>query len=266
MLKMKVGVMSGCFRLGTREGVMKAAALGAQGVQVGVGGDMAPENMGPVERDDFKAFIDETGVELASLCGDIGGYTDAAANGEKVARQKLILELARDLGTSVVTSHIGLVPADREEPTYKTLLAAMRAIGEHACAAGVVFAIETGPEPATVLKALLDEVGSKGVGVNLDPANLVMVAGDDPVTAVHTLKDYIVHTHAKDGIMTPGEGHGFRELPLGEGDVDWEAYLQALREIGLNGFLTIEREVGDDPGKDIALAITFLKDKLAGHE
>lgn len=60
------------------------------------------------------------------------------------------------------------------------------------------FAIETGPEIAATLKAFLDDLHSTGVAVNLDPANLVMVTKDDPVQAVYTLKDYIVH-HARQG-------------------------------------------------------------------
>jgi sugar phosphate isomerase/epimerase len=108
----------------------------------------------------------------------------------------------------------------------------------------------------------------------MDPANLVMVTGDDPVQAVHTLKKYIVHTHAKDGrklfdkdpeaiygivmdeIVTDAS---FIELPLGEGDVPFPAYIQALRDIGYKGFLTIEREVGDQPVKDIEMAVGFLR-------
>ena len=126
------------------------------------------------------------------------------------------------------------------------------------------FAIETGPEPAELLRSFLDTLGSTGVAVNLDPANLVMVAGDDPVRAVYTLKDYIVHTHAKDGRMrTPEEkaaGLGdFIELPLGTGHVDFPNYVKALDEVGYHGFLTVEREVGDDPAADIAMAVNFLK-------
>ena len=102
-----------------------------------------------------------------------------------------------------------------------------------------------------------------------------MVTGDDPVAAVHNLKDYIVHTHAKDGVMLqrtnpeyiyrvtpkPEDLHGisfFREMPLGEGSVDFSAYLAALDEIGYRGFLTIEREVGDDPARDILIAKNHL--------
>jgi sugar phosphate isomerase/epimerase len=138
------------------------------------------------------------------------------------------------------------------------------------------FAVETGPEKASLLKKFLDNLGSDGVAVNLDPANLVMCAGDDPVQAVYTLKDYIVHTHAKDGIqLKPFDTRGtyaptfygvpaidwnevIKEVPLGQGGVNWDKYLAALRDIGYNGFLTIERECGDTPSKDIGDAVKFL--------
>ena len=136
------------------------------------------------------------------------------------------------------------------------------------------FAVETGPEIATTLKGFLDGLHSKGVSVNLDPANFVMVTGDDPVQAVYTLKDYIVHTHAKDGkrlhYVCPEILYGmeesdmlndasFIELPLGEGDVDFPAYFKALNDIGYQGFLTIEREVGDDPEGDIRKAADYIR-------
>ena len=117
------------------------------------------------------------------------------------------------------------------------------------------------------------------MAVNLDPANLAMVVGDDAVEAVHTLGDYIVHTHAKDGIMlspcNPEIVYGviehetfaeqapsFEEVPLGEGSVDFPNYIKALREVGYDGFLTIERECGEDPAKDIKNAVDFLKKLL----
>ena len=111
----------------------------------------------------------------------------------------------------------------------------------------------------------------------MDPANLVMVTGDDPVQAVYNLRDYIVHTHAKDGIKLLDrdpeviygviedviqEGEAFREVPLGEGDVPFVDYLRALEDIGYRGFLTIEREVGGDPAGDIALAAEFLRSQM----
>ena len=262
MSRFKIGVLSDGLRLGPEEGVKKSAELGAEGVQVyTTGGKMSPEEMTRDDRANFKAFVADQGIVIASLCGDIGGYGDAATSAQRVARSKLILDLAIDLGTDIVTTHIGTVPASRDEEAYGTMLAACREVAEYARRIGLVWATETGPEKGPVLKAFLDEVDSKGIGVNLDPANLIMSAGDDPVDAVRVLAPYIVSTHAKDGLQA-ASGQSPREVPLGAGDVDWDAYLDALEQIGFNGFLTIEREAGDDPSADIATAIQFLKGKV----
>ena len=274
MKQFKIGVMSDSFRLEQKAGIRKAAELGADGVQVGM---TEPDKIGPAERKEFKAFCADVGLTISALCGDIGAYRDAGGNVERVKRFKKILDLANDVGTRVVTTHIGVVPADRNDPVYKTMLAACREMAEYGVGIGVTAAVETGPEKAAILKAFLDDVDSKGIGVNLDPANLVMVAADDPVQAVLTLGDYIVHTHAKDGVQLrpcdpvqeyhtgapPELGPGFKEVPLGEGGVDWHGYLKALGDIGYDGFLTIEREVGDDPAKDVARAIEFLRREMA---
>ena len=56
--------------------------------------------------------------------------------------------------------------------------------------------------------------------------------------------------------------NGYQELPLGTGGVPFPAYLAALKDIGYDGFLTIERECGDTPEKDIQLAFDFLTNAL----
>ncbi len=113
------------------------------------------------------------------------------------------------------------------------------------------------------MRAFLDSLGAKGLRVNYDPANLVMVADDDPVQGVYVLREYIIHTHAKDGIRK-GENL-WQEVPLGKGSVDFDKYLAALNDIGYKGYLTIEREVGDNPAADIKMAVEFLKEKLLAH-
>ena len=262
MSRFRIGVLSDCFGLGVREGVSKAAELGAEGVQIfTVSGEMSPEEMDAAGRAEFKKFCADKGLVISALCGDFGGgFGSPEKNPQSIERTKRIIDLAVDLGTDVVTTHFGVTPEDREDPTYQAMFSACREISDHAAAAGVTFATETGAEPASHLKSFLDDVGGKGLGVNLDPANLVMLDNDDPVQAVHTLKDYIVHTHAKDG-MRPLCSE-VREVPLGTGQVDWDAYLNALTEIGYSGFLTIEREAGDDRVGDIAKAIAFLREKI----
>jgi sugar phosphate isomerase/epimerase len=133
---------------------------------------------------------------------------------------------------------------------------ALDEIGGYAGEKGVKLATETGHESPASLAQFLSEVDSPGLAVNYDPANLVM-NGFDHLGGVKILAPWIVHTHAKDAVRYP-DGRK-QEVPLGEGTVDFPTYLKALREIGFDGYLTVEREVGDNPERDIRAAVEFLK-------
>lgn len=279
MYSFPVGVIIDSFRTDIPTAVKKAAEVGAQGIQVySTRGEMAPENLSQKKRREFVDLVESNGLKISALCGDLGGFSDKKINKDRIKNSKQILLLAKELGTDVVTTHIGVVPEDSQADRYKIMQEACFELAEYADTLEAHFAIETGPETSLVLKGFLDSMHSKGVAVNLDPANLVMVTGDDPVKAVYNLKDYIVHTHAKDGrklfhkdpevvygmkksiIVT---GPSFEEVPLGEGQVNWPEYLAALEDIGYNGFLTIEREVGKNPEADIRNAVMFLKGLMA---
>lgn len=278
MYPFSIGVILNSFRLPIPEAMKKAHAVGAQGLQVyATGGEMAPENMTPEKQKAFLQLCRDNDLVISALCGDLGkGFTDPALNPDLIERSKRIVDLAKELGTDIVTTHIGTVPEDSSCDTYKIMQEACHELAEYADSVNAHFAVETGPEPAVRLKAFLDTLHSTGVAVNLDPANLTMCVQDDAVQAVYTLRDYIVHTHAKDGISLVGDrtalnseaairaaaGERWLELPLGQGGVDWPNYLKALNDIGYKGFLTIEREVGENPEADIRLAADFLREHI----
>lgn len=283
----KIGVIVDSFGVGVREGLRKAKEVGADGVQIyAVSGEMDPAALTAEARRELKAYIASLGLEISALCGDLGGhgFQDGAANPAKVEKSKRILDLALDLGTNIVTTHIGIVPEETNGEVYHNMQKACEELGQYAKGCGAYFAIETGPERSAHLKSFLDTLSTNGVSVNFDPANMVMVTGDDPVEGVRLLKDYIVHTHVKDGIrfreVDPREVYGalgfepmdhgkiaqmvtsgeiFKEVPLGEGRVPFDAYFAALQEIGYQGYLTIEREVGVQPEVDIRLAVDFIR-------
>lgn len=283
----KIGVIVDSFKVGVREGLVKAKNVGADGVQIyAVSGEMDPDNLSTAQRKELKEYIASLGLEISALVGDLSGhgFQDKNENAWKIEKSKRILDLAVELGTNVVTTHIGIVPDDKNGEIYEAMQKACDELSSYATSVNAYFAIETGPETSAHLKSFLDTLSTNGLSVNFDPANMVMVTGDDPVQGVYNLKDYIVHTHAKDGIrlvevdpriiygslgfeplshekiaeMATG-GEFFREVPLGEGKVDWPAYIQALQDIGYKGYLTIEREVGTNPEADIANAVQFLK-------
>ncbi|EKN65234.1 xylose isomerase domain-containing protein [Neobacillus bataviensis LMG 21833] len=284
----KVGIIVDSLRLPIREGLKVAKELGADGVQIyAVHGEMSPENLNSAARKELKDYIASLGLEISALCGDLGGhgFQDKLGNPEKIEKSKRILDLAVELGTNIVTTHIGIIPEDPATEVYESMQKACDELGVYARSLDAYFAIETGPETSFRLKTFLDTLSTNGVSVNFDPANMVMVTGDDPVEGVKLLKDYIVHTHVKDGIrfkpVDPRdvygalgygsgvdheqiakmvtEGEFFREVPLGEGKVDFPNYLTALQEIGFTGYLTIEREVGTNPVHDIRKAIHFMQ-------
>lgn len=281
MYQFPIGVMLDSFKLETNEAIKKAAEIGAKGVQMyATTGEHAPENMSAQARKELLKRMKDQGLVFSAICGDLGmGFGKEDKNPELIEKSKRILELAKDLECDIVTTHIGVVPQDKNHPRYQIMQDACGKLCAFADEMQAHFAIETGPETSLTLKGFLDSLGSRGVAVNMDPANLVMVTGDDPVQAVYNLKDYIVHTHAKDGVKLLDsdpeviygikdiedviqDGEVFREMPLGKGDVPFAAYLNALEDIGYKGFLTIEREVGDDPVSDIVLAADFLRDHM----
>ena len=283
MYNFPIGAMLESFKMNTPDALKSAVKIGAKGIQMyATKGEHAPENMNVAQRRELLDMVKSEGLVFSALCGDLGhGFGNAEKNPELIEKSKRIIEMAKDLETNVVTTHIGVVPSDPNHDRYKIMQEACFELSRFADSIDAHFAIETGPETSATLKAFLDSLGSTGVGVNFDPANLVMVTGDDPVGAVHNLKKYIVHTHAKDGIKLqhgdpeflygvthpmPESYNGvefYRELPLGTGGVDFKNYLKALEEIGYKGFLTIERECGANPAADIETAANYLRKIIA---
>jgi sugar phosphate isomerase/epimerase len=283
---MKIGVMVESFRAGLEGGLKGAAGVCADGVQIyATKGEMHPDALDAAKRKVLRKKIADMGLEIAAICGDFGGhgFTSESENPKRIEDSKKVMDLALDLGSNVVTTHIGVIPVDTSNPRYAVMMKACEELAKYGEKVGASFAIETGPESADVLRKFLDQIGlPKGLAVNFDPANLVMVMREDIPKAVDTLAKYIVHTHAKDGVnlkpvdpeklysaFAEGGIEGFhatdyiREVPLGQGDVNFESYLSALRKNGYDGYLTIEREVGENPALDIAEAVKFLRNLIS---
>lgn len=281
---MKIGVITDCFKKPHKDGIALAGSLGLSGVQIyATGGEFSPETLSEADKAEYKKLLSESGLVISALCADMGGYgfEREEDNPIRVEKTKAIVDLAVEFGAKVITTHIGVIPEDKKNERYGVMLAALTECGLYAKERGVTLAIETGPEKAKTLLAFIEDTKG-GVGVNLDPANFTMVTGQDAVEAVYILGKHIVHTHAKDGIMldknqNPTDVYhafavggvdalnactGFKEVPLGEGEVDWDNYIKALKEIGYDGFLTIERECGDNPIADIEKAVDFLRAKI----
>lgn len=256
---MKPGILLDNFfrNVPRKEALTRASGLGFAGVQVYVTHDLAPAELGKTARRDLRRFIESLGLELPAVCADFGkGFASSQWAQWSFERVSECIPLARDLGTAVLSTHLGKLPEDKQDPVYAMMQEVLADLGKSAAAAGCVIAFETGPDEPAALAQFLKELDNPGVAINYDPSNLTR-KGFDAVKGVYDLGAYIRHTHAKDGIRGDGEAK------LGEGDVDWREYVKALREVGYDGFLTVERErMQAPPEQEAAHALQFLRSIL----
>jgi L-ribulose-5-phosphate 3-epimerase len=178
-------------------------------------------------------------------------------------RKKLAIragKLTAQLGAKLIEFHIGFVAAS-SDPAYAVLVERVREVAESFAEVGVDLLIETGPEPASALLQFLNDLNCRNVGVNYDPANMILYGSGDPIASIPILGRHIKHVHVKDAIASshPRMEWG-REVAFGNGEVDPLIFLDELEEIGYTGPLCIEREAGENPTLDIRAAIRALKE------
>jgi len=263
------------------------AALGYQGVELNA--ETAPwmkphvtPGLSPKGRDAIRQLAQDHGLEISSISAHIS-LVDAD-HGERQRHVDFVkgcIDLAADVGTSVAHGIAGVPPAEvTREQAWGWLLESVAACTHYAAERGVLFALEAAVTTLVAsmadLSRLLADLGEEKLYVNFDPSHLV-VAGEDPAEWVRTLGSRIVHAHVKDAkSMLPGEGKAsllgtpvdFEFPPLGKGVVRFREMIGALREIGYQGFLSVEHEANlfgcqEDPWEVAAQAKRFIDDLLS---
>lgn len=198
---------------------------------------------------------DYSSLESIRATGGIVPDEHWARNREMVVRS---IAITAELGVRFLTMHAGFIEDDDDVKARRfrdRLVCLADAAGER----GISLLMETGQETAECLYNMLGELNHPALGINFDPANMILYGKGNPVEAVRLLGRWIRHVHIKDAIATRISGTWGSEVPWGMGQVGSEAFLGALEETGYNGVLAIEREAGDDRLGDIRLAAEWLK-------
>lgn len=165
--------------------------------------------------------------------------------------------LARRLGIGLVTFHAGFLPHESSDPERERMIERLRELRDTFADQGVRIALETGQEGADTLLSILAELA--GIGVNFDPANIVLYGMGDPIEAFRRLAPRVAQIHIKDARPASTAGEWGRETPVGEGSVDWSEFLSVYKSSGLGCDLIVEREGGEDRGADVARAATTIR-------
>jgi sugar phosphate isomerase/epimerase len=211
----------------------------------------------------FGGFEGESYADIPTVARTVG-LVPPATRGARTKELKEIADFAKLLGCKAVGLHIGFVPHDRSLPLYKEVINVARDVCDHCAKNGQALHLETGQETADDLLAFIQDVERNNLFINFDPANMILYGTGEPIAALKKVGRYVKSVHCKDGkwAKNPGKEWG-QEVALGEGDVGMENYLRALKEIGYEGPLTIEREIPQEPDRqkgEIGGAIKLLNE------
>ena len=187
------------------------------------------------------------------------GLVPAEFRFERLKTLKMGSDFAKEMGVNTLVTHAGYIPEDPNLKAYRELIMILRDLVHYCGENGQDFLFETGQETPVTLRRAIEDIGLPNVGVNLDPANLLLYGKANPVDALDILGPYVKGIHGKDGEY-PTDGHSLgEEKPIGQGRVNFPAFIRRLREIGYDGDITIEREItGPEQERDIIMGKQFL--------
>jgi sugar phosphate isomerase/epimerase len=258
MKPLRIGIVVESTGLALRPAIAQAAKMAADGIQVNAQGDVSPVVLGETGRREFRNLLRSFNQELAALNVPLRRGLDSAENlQERLDYLRAVMQLAFDLGARRVVAPCPAIPDDVTTPRAQTMRESLRVLGEHGDRIGTVLALEIGFDPAEKVKQYLAGFDSGSLKVTFDPANFLM-HGHDPLANLAPLKDYLAHVHARDA-RAASLSRGLEEVPLGAGDVDWMAFTATLQVLDFDGFLTVERDQGDDKFHDVANGVKFLR-------
>jgi sugar phosphate isomerase/epimerase len=182
-------------------------------------------------------------------------------NAEWPQNRQIVLDAIQataEMGVKLLSFHAGFID-HTDEASYQTFRARIGELADAAQDSGIMILLETGQETAEDLRNFLEVVNHPALGVNFDPANMILYGKGDPIDAVRVLGPWIKHVHIKDAVASQEPGQWGSEVPWGDGIVNHGGFFQSLEEVGFTGAMAIEREAGDSREKDIELTAERLE-------
>lgn len=207
------------------------------------------------------ATIGEDYTTLDSIKSTGGLRSDALwADNQRLAER--CARLASAFGLELVTLHAGFIPDD-EAGLHQVIINRLCRIADVFNGYGITLGLETGQETASTLKDLLSTIIPRvEVGVNFDPANMILYGMGDPIEAMRELQEYIVQVHMKDAIATDTPGTWGTEVAAGDGQVDWNGFFEIVQGLPQRVDVIIEREAGEQRLEDIRQAAALANAQI----
>ena len=268
--RMPIGVFTSV-GAGLGAAIEKVLGLGVTTVQIHAPG---PDGRTEARARQINRSFEDAGVKITAVfCGypgesyatipivrDTVGLVPPATRAERIQQTKDIADFASWLGAPAIGVHVGFVSEEWESPEFAEAVDVVGEVTDYCAGLGLTMNLETGQETAGTLLHMLESLNRDNLGVNFDPANMILYGSGEPLEALRQVGAHLKSCHCKDAVWSdrPGKEWG-EEVPLGQGDVNIEQFVATLDELGYAGPLTIEREIsGDQQLVDIKAAIEFL--------
>lgn len=214
----------------------------------------------------FAAYAGEDYADIPTVRRTIG-FVPPATRGERAARTDEVIDFAAAIEAGGFACHIGCLPKDPQDADALAVRDLVRRVSDRCATHGQSFALETGQEPAAEMLRFLTDVDRANLGINFDPANMILYGTGDPLAALRALAPRVLSVHCKDASAPAQETPGAlgEERPLGQGAVGMEAFVHALAACGYRGQLHVERENVDHDRwlREVASAIALLREIVA---
>jgi len=268
MAKLKLGTIVS-MESGVEEAIAKVREFGLPTCQVSC---WSPDMLTEDNAKDLKRIAHDNSVEITTMWTGLPtavwnfvdgprtiGLVPPETREERVKILKKGSDFAKALRVDSITTHVGFIPENPGDPLFPGLVEAVKEVAKHCAEAGQEFWFETGQETPVTLLRTFEDSGAENLGVNLDPANLILYGKANPVDALDIIGKYVRGVHAKDGLYPTNGRELGEEMPLGKGKVNYPLLIPKLKRCGFRGALTIEREIsGPQQIKDIKRAIRIL--------
>ncbi len=174
------------------------------------------------------------------------------------AKVQATVPIAKDLGLNYIMFHAGFLPHDAKDPNFKKLLGRVEQVAGAFSTAGITVGLETGQEEAATLLQFFKHVSARNIGINFDPANMILYDKGEPVESLRLLAPHVKQCHIKDATKTQVPGTWGAEVVVGTGQVRWKDFFKVLSDAGFKGYMAIEREAGDQRVADIKAAKEYV--------
>lgn len=253
MSRIKLGICLKSLGLPFRRSLPQALQLGATGIELEASGELLPQNLTQTGRREITHLLRSHDLAVSALVCPLRRGLDDSENLEPRLEQiRLTMALAFELGPRLVIIQAGQIREEEADPRTEMMKQSLEALGKHGDRTGVMLALDTGLDAPETLVAYLNRLDVGSLGVNYNPANLV-ISGHNAYDAVRTFHRRLVHAHAQDARrISPSK---LATVPLGHGDIDWMQLLANFEEIEYRGYLTV---LGDDRA-ELAAGFSFLK-------